>query len=65
MHNHSRNSSDRRKHSPDCDPYLVSVVNGCKQPAEKVSENIAVVLDELGITSARRRVALLLKRAES
>ena len=65
MDNHSRNSLDRRKQSPDWDPYLVSVVNECKEPASKLSENTEVVLDELGITSSRRRVSLLLKRTQS
>ena len=55
MHNHSRNTEDRRKRSPDWDPYLVSAVKGCKeQTRREVSENTAVVLDELGITTSRR-----------
>ena len=60
MHNHSRNSTDRRKQSPDWDPYLVSIVNDCKgRAAGQVSENTAVVLDELGTTATRRRAVLL------
>lgn len=65
MRSNSGNSSDRRKQSPDWDPYLVSVVNGCSKPAAEISENTAVVLDELGITGSRRRVTLLQKRQQN
>jgi hypothetical protein len=42
------------------DPYLVAAVNDCHAEVQyAVSENMAVVCDELGTTATRRRAALL------
>ena len=46
--------------SGNWDPYLVSVVQQCKSDAGKpLSENTAVVFDELDASSSRRSALLL------
>jgi hypothetical protein len=60
INNSSSDAESRTEEMSGSDPYLVAAVNDCHAEVEHtVSENMAVVYDELGTTATRRRAALL------